>query len=370
MADLNTMRYGGLIIGYPVATPAFSNHTVDASTEGVAFNFQALDANAITHVGFRYGARTGSGAISYILGLETPSVTTGFPDGTYLGGGSPASGVFTPATDSSIDDTWQWVALDNAYTPTRGQRMCITLRYNAGVTASEYSTITTLATNLVGSTLQSFPYALRNTAGTWATGAGSYVFGVRTASTRYGTILESFYNTRSASTVGHRQALEFVVPSGVTTSFTVRGMRFSGSIASAASKAPVFGLWDSGGVIQNVTLDSDVVVSAANGYRIYEVYFDETSLTALTPGTTYYCGLQVADAANGGVLINGIVVDGADDLLAHPGGTAWRLATFDGSSWTSDTTTRPMAELILGDMTATGGGGGAAMLINSGGLVG
>ncbi len=132
-----------------------------------------------------------------------------------------------------------------------------------------------------------------------------------------------------------------------------------GSIAAAAGKNPICGLWSAGATLQTYTLDSDVVVSAAYGsYRLYDVLFDESTLSTLSHGTAYYIGLEVADATNGGVFISGIGVNNASDMSAFAGSTSFCLSSYDGSSWTDDTLTRPFAELIIDDWTEPAGGGG------------
>ena len=370
MADVKNMLLDCGIM--PAGSPAFANHTVDANNDGIGFSFQARSVAPITHVGFRYGARTGTPPV-FVATLEGFSATTGNPDGADVGGGSPTAVTFTPPADATWDGTWQWITLTNAYTPSVGQFLTFTIRYSSGtIDASNLSTFTTHATNLIGTTNQrQFPGAHRLTAGTWAKSNNTAIYGIRTASTRYGFPATGFYATRSASTVGHRQALKFTLPAGSGDTFKVRGVRFAGAIANAAGKNPVFGLWDGSGVIQNVTLDSDWVNNPSSSYTGYDVWFDESSLTALSFGTAYYLGLQVADAANGGVIINGLQLDNASDLDAYPGGSEFHFSTFDGSNWSDDTTVRPMVSLILDDITEPAGGGGGLILPRSlnGGLV-
>ncbi len=361
MADFLNLRIGNTRWGLPVGTPAFQNHTVSDSTSGISFIFQALNANPITHVGYRYGARTGTPP-TYVATLEGVSASTGNPDGTDVGGGSPTAVTFTPPADTSIDGLWQWVALTNAYTPTRGQLLCFTIRYSSGtVNGSNCSSFTTDVNNVLS--VVNFPYSSRLTTGTWAGRSNAPAGGIRTASERYGMVIESLYTTRSASTVGHRRAIKFTLPSGAGSSFTIRGIRFMGSIAAAAGKNPICGLWSAGATLQTYTLDSDVVVSAASGsYRLYDVLFDESTLSTLSHGTAYYIGLEVADATNGGVFISGIGVNNASDMSAFAGSTSFCLSSYDGSSWTDDTLTRPFAELIVDDWTVPSGSSGGYVI--------
>jgi hypothetical protein len=356
----------------PAGTPTFNLHTVDASNDGVGWAIQARDTAAITHIGFRYGARTGTPPV-FVATLEGISATTGLPDGTDLGGGSPTAKTFTPPADATWDATWQWIALTNAYTPTgRGQIIVPTIRYSSGtIDASNLSTFTSHTSGVSTGSAAFFPNAYRLTAGTWARQGSIPCVALRTASTRYGFPIVSAYSTRSASTVGHRQAMKFTLPAGSGATKTIRGVRFFGSLAAGTGKNPVLGLWNAGGLLQGLTLDSDWGLLPTSANVAYEFYFDEATLSALDFGTAYYIGMEVADAANGGVLINGVQLDNASDLDAYPGGANFHFATFDGSSWSDDTTVRPFVELILDDITEPAGGGGGIIYPRSmnGGLV-
>jgi hypothetical protein len=345
--------------GHPLLT--VGNATLDASNDGTGAVFRASDENAITHLGFRYHQRVGTPP-TYIIGLEGVSTTTGLPDGTYVGGGSPASGTFTPPADTTWDATWQWVALSNAYTPSRNEVLALTIRHSSGsVDGSNHGIFTRADSNFN----LNQPYALALTAGTWALSANAPVFGVRTASSRYGSIIKGVYSTRSASTAGHRQAMAFTLPSGHGDTFKVRGMRFYGSLAAAGGKTPLFELWDGSGVLSSGTnsVDADINSSVSTSVRSHELYLAGT-LPTLSYGTKYYIGLEVVDAVNAGVQLGGIQLASADDLAAFPGGSNVHLATFDGSSWTDDTTVRPAAELILEDITEPAGGSGAINPLN------
>lgn len=351
---------------YWIANFSASNAVCDANNDGLGWIFKSPTTDAITHLGFRYGARTGTPP-TYIIGLEGVVTTTGLPDGTYLGGGTPASMTFTPPADATIDGLWQWKALDNSYTPTRGQDLAITIRYSSGtVDGSNNSSFT--RRNPTG-VAHSNPYSLTLTAGTWAASNEQPVFGIRTASNRYGNIIQAAYTTRTASTVGHRAALKFTLPADWASTFKVRGVRFYGSIASAAGKTPILGLWDASSAIQTASIDTDISASATGTNVINELYFDEASLTALNFGGTYYAGLEVADAASGGVIVTGATLSEANDLLSFPGGTAVHLATYDGATWSDVQTARPMMELIFDDLTEpAGGSGGGLRLAGHGGL--
>lgn len=339
-------RWGGTQFNFHTSAPAFTAHTVDANNDGWAYIFQAQSANPITHGGFRYGARNGT-CPAYSLTLETVSTSTGFPSGTDAGGGSATLVNFTPPADTSWDGLWQWVQFTNSYTPTRGEFLALVCR---GLTtdASNYSTFTTDLSNIAQVSSPVFPCAARLTAGSWARRAVTPVGGVRTASERYGHVIEEIYGTSTASTIGHRVAARFNIPGSGT--YTVRGMKGTVRIGQAVGKAPLLKIWNSGGtVLQDVTLDSDIIVSNTNSAHM--MLFDETSLATLSAGTEYRIGLEVADSTTGGVTMYGGHTGSADDQNAFPDGANCLLSTYDGSSWTDDDTTRLWIELILDDWT-------------------
>lgn len=339
------------------SSPSFSNHPVDANNDGIALTIQAETADAITHIGFRVGARTGTDAsLTYAVTLEGID-GSGNPNGTDVGGGSPTLTTFVPPASNAWDGTWQWIALTNSYTPTRGQFLAATVRYSSGtISAGNLISLSSHITNAPGSSY-GFPAALRLTGGTWAKQGNIPCMALRTASSRYGFPIENIYSTRSASTVGHRQALKFRLPD-VLDSFKIAGMQLVASFSSAAAKAPIAGLWNASGVLQNVTLDTEYVIAPTTTWYQSRIYFDETTLSTLSAATDYYLGLEVADAVSGGVAIGGWQLDSSSDLAAFPGGSDYHLATWNGSAWTDDQTVRPFVDPIFDDMTKPTGGGG------------
>lgn len=335
-------------------------HTLTSSTHGWGVGFRARDTNPITHLGFLYNSRTGTPP-TYRISLQGMDATNGRPDGTVKGGGTPASATFTPPADTTWNSIWQWISLDNSYTPTLGEELCFWVDYSSGtVNASNYSGFTVSLSTGAGLPQNEYYPLIKLASGTYTKSGVLPVFGIRTASTRYGNIMQSSYNSRSASTVGHRQAMTFALPSGIFSSYQVSAVRFCGSIASAAAKNPLLKIWDGDGttVMQSITLDSDIGTNPSVAYNLHELQFGTPA--SLTPGTTYYAGLEVADATSGGVLINGIQLNGADDRDSWEGGTNIGFATYNGSSWTADSTVFPFMQLTVNGIV---GGGSTSYVI-------
>lgn len=355
MTEANRLRVGGTWHSW---SPAFSflTQAVDATNDGAAFAFQTKTTAAITHLGIRIGTRTGTPP-TYLIALEGIDLTTGNPNGTVKGGGTPASATFTPPADTTWDATWQWIALTNSYTPTIGELLALTVRYSSG-TIDASNRITVAYTNQAGVNRYGFPYAVNLTAGSWSGGKSSStpVFGYRTASGRHGHICRDFYSTRSASTVGNRVAAKFNLDAGFGNTFKISSIKFTASDALAGGKNPILKIWDATTALASYTLDSDVESAVGSTVMTYE--FAPTTQPTLSFGTTYYVGFEIADAANGGIILNGIQVAEAADLSNEDGGL-FTLATYNGSVWADDLTVRPWIELQLADITEPSGGGGS-----------
>lgn len=343
--------------GVPNA-PSVTNFTIDTNAKGVAAVFQANLTDAITHLGYRYGARTGT-PVQHKISLQTVDAATGKPSGTIVGGGSPASGLFTPPATAADDGLWKWIALDNSYTPSRGEILARVIEPVGTPDASNNSSFTRAMTGInPGMATLALPYALDETAGTWTLrNDESPVFGYRTASGRYGIIHQGNYQTAD-STTGHRIACQFTLPSAEASTFKLAGLRLS-LTTPAATKSVKVGLWNAAGTeLSSVTLDADVM-NGNGGGRNGQYIFTDATLPTLSFGTKYYGGIEVLGAAS--VALRGQQLGEAADRSAWPQGTIRGLSTWNGSAWADDDTVLPFIELIFSDVTAPSGGGGIIM---------
>lgn len=350
MADAFELRGLGRLTHAP--DPNVTNHSVDASNEGVAWAFQAPRASAISKLWFRYGSRTGTPP-TYRISLQSLG-STGLPDGTVLGGGSPASATFTPPASTAWDTTGQWITLNNTYTPTRGQVLCSVIEYSSGtIDASNFSSF--------GRSVQSFatinatfPYAITNSVGTWTktTGNAFPVFAVEDAIGIYGCPVINRHDT-TETTSGRRQAAAITLPSTLGSTFVVRGVAFAtGRLGSAAGTFKVC-VWDASGteLASTGTWDADHqagVTNTGSGEFLF------TSSVTLNYGTKYYFGVESSGSP---ISVAGANLTNAADRAAHPLGANRAWASWDGSSWTETTTRLPLLDLIFDDITVPSGGG-------------
>ena len=358
MAVDTLLSRGGFF--YSIGVPStIGNFAVDSTTDGIAWAFQPFNTDAITHLGFRYGARTGTPPVQSIA-LESLS-TTGLPDGVDIGGGSPTLVTFTPPADATIDGLWQWKTLTNAYTPARGQILVSTIRYSSGtIDASNNSSYTRSILGLSSAAATAgFPYSLTLNSGTWSKSTSVAVFGYRTANGRFGSIAQSIANTATANTATHKIGMYFTLPSGLGTSYQIRGLSFAGDLGAGSGSCKI-GIWSTDGTErQSLTLDSDHLGAAPSpGDTVNPIYFSTANLYDFAYGTKYYCGIEVVSGACG---MHGITLAEAADREAYPYGENRGQVAFDGS-WTETDTIIPICDLILGDVTLPAAGGGSTVI--------
>lgn len=346
------MNHGG-----PTLIGSATDMTFDGTGDVLAWVFQAWNTEAITHIGFRYATRIGT-VPTLIAALE--SLSGGNPSGTVLGGGTPASGTFTPPSDTTWNGTFQWVSLANSYTPTRGQLLCATIRHSSGtIDGSNGCTITRGLANSQNITPVIMGSHRTNLAGSYTKSSLAYTFAYRTASGRYGFPATGAYTTATAATSGHRQAMYFTLPSGWGDTYQLTGCTMYAKAPSSGGTADFkIGIWDASGteLASTGSLNStDLPGSAGWMQGIF------TSVPTLSFGTKYYVGVETL--TSGTVALNGIQLGSADDRLAYPLGTSRGLSGWNGSAWTDVDTVVPYCDLIFEDITEPAGGSGGAYVI-------
>lgn len=356
MADFADQTFGGLISITPSTgtAPALSAFSLNATTAKVIYIFQAKGTSAITDLGVMYGVRTGTPP-QYKIGLQ--GVTGGgAQDGVYKGGGSPASTLWTPPADASIDNTWQWKTLDNSYTPGNGEWLSLVLEYASGTNdVSNFSSINATVSNISARTL--VPYCIQ----TASRQTSLPVFGVKSSTVTGFPMTATNAVSHSSTDSPNEYALAFNLPSTWVTTYTVKGFRFWGT-SPAAAKTLTLQLYDGTTVLQNMTWDSDVVQASASAERFIELFFDESTLSTLNGGTTYRVCVSPGQTATN-FAVRTIVVPSTNEWKAWSGGANYWLSTRSGAAWTDTLTERVMGEVIVGDFTQPSGGGGSASML-------
>lgn len=349
MAAIRHLEYA--LIGNQGSTNNFpSNFSLNETTDALEVIFQAEQAMTIARLGYRYGARTGTPP-TYRISLQGVG-TTGNPDGTIKGGGSPASATFTPPADASINGLWQWVTLSNAYTCTRGEFLAQVIDYSSGtVDGSNFSSFTQSVGDY--NSPGGLPYSITNNATVRTRIASAPCWGYGPAGDAFGFPLQTLtLVVVNNTTTPDEIALRFKLLAGAGTSYQVMGARIAFSTLTAATSYQVL-LYSGTTVLQTATIDSDFAKGASN--TICDVYFQDTTLAALAYGTEYRLAILPQGAANITVLASDLAVAG--DFLAYTGGAEFYYSSRKSAgAWTDLLTRRPRITPLLADQTATSSG--------------
>lgn len=364
MADVRLLTWGLTGVGV-----SFTNHTVDTSTDGIAWIVQAEEAATITRIGWRQGAVTGTSPV--FIGAIESRATNGEPDGTVLGGGSPASATFTPVGGG--DGTWQWLTLDNTLAVTRGQILAITIRYSSGTIDGSNNCSFTRRMAGHDSDLTSMPYVATLAGGSWSIQDDYPCWGMSSASKSYGNPAESAttVNIDDASTPDEI-GLAFTVPSGATTNFEVAGLFGEFTWPDLGASALTATLYSDTTALQSIAITGRVGSTAVEHSTIL---FDESSLTSLTPGTEYIIAIKNSHATTNATLRTTSFDSASENSIGiwGPSGLSPQYATrTDSGAWTLDDARIVHLVPIIKSLTATGGGGGGGVKQAgaSGGMVG
>jgi hypothetical protein len=360
MSAANGITWGAPISFGGGANLGITSSVLDATTDKAEFIFRAPEAITITRLGIRATSVTGTPG-NYKISLQGVTAATGFPDGTILGGGSPASDVFTPAGWSS--GSFHWQTLDNSYVCTRGERMAVVVEYDSGtVDGSNFLSASLTVSTGAG---VGFPVAIDNQAGSRTKQANVPIFGYGSATTAYGNPYKTgATQTFNSGSTPDEYALRFLIPAGHGDTFKLRGVEVLSSYATGQTTKVV--LYDGTTVLQDVTYDNDEV-NVSTTERFITYLFDEVTLSTLTYGSAYRVGVVPMTATN--VAVDIVEAESNDDTDAWQGGKEWYLSTrSDAGAWTDVTTRRPVMRLIFDDI-AEPTGSGAGPLVGPGRLV-
>lgn len=358
---------------------------IDLGTQnnGIAASMQigcSATTDSITHVGFRQGVTTGTQDAAYFTAsLQSLSATTGLPDGTILGGGSPASVAFTAS--SANDGKWVWCTLDNAYTATRGDSLACCIVRTAATDAAHKITATPGWGS--GANRIAYPIALTEAAGTWSKITTYFpTTACKSAAGVYGWPLVAAMTSRTfgGGSGGVENGFTFNVPTNFCASYKVRGVRAFVNTGSGGARVFIVGIYQNptSGTTATVQVtqqfDQDNMSAAGSGNRFIQAIFTGT-LATLTAGVTYAVGFATTSASDSSLYTMDQTSAGDFDAYEfgqnvaycsrNPGAFPPNAAT----NFTVTATSRPWVELILDDLTAPAGGtGGGIRIAGHGGL--
>lgn len=369
MASARKITYGGPGLLNQSSGISLSLFTLDQTTDASEIIFQVEEAATIARVGIYIGVITGAQP-TYTLSLQGVT-TAGVPDGTILGGGTPASVTVTPSVGSSF----QWFTLDNAIALTRGQKCALVFKYAAGtIGASNKVSVGVIDPAIATSN----PYWIQNEAGTRTFFSTSLpVFGYATASNaaNYGFPLNS-----TSQIVFHsgsnpdEYAVKFTLPTSFCATYKLQGFRWLTAPNALNTDTSIINLYsgtdttlaNSTGAVTETTIQQSATVVhnelISGSMRVHEYWFTGTPVT-LYAGATYRVGIQPQVGSNG-LYLNRLIQAAATDWQGYPGGQDIGFSSrVNVGNWTDDSLSRMIAELVLQDLTAPSGGG---LLVNPG----
>jgi len=156
----------------------------------------------------------------------------------------------------------------------------------------------------------------------------------------------------------------FRLPTGIGSSYAVVGVRLFIAMTDSAGTFDIT-LYDSTStVLQQVSFTCSNVVGGATSIYQRDFYFDESSLTALTPGSYYRIAIKATNAtAIGGM--GSIVVPTSLGMTAYTGasGTFVYTSRAGSGSWTDVSGQIHLMRLLLSDVTGSAGSSGGGPLV-------
>lgn len=334
-------------------TPTFGTITLDGTADQLEFVWRAPEAATITHVAFRQNSLTGT-AGTLRCGLQGVSATTGLADGTWLAAGS-GYGDYN-SWNASNNGLFVEVALGSSVTVARGDVVAFVLDPQA-VGTWDGSNSVVISRNSDFTPNLRVPYVNTGTgASITKQNVSNGPFVLRTASKSFGNPIQTINALSfSSSSTPDEQGAIFTMPTGSCVSYTVRGVYLGGDFDAADFDIV---LYDSDGttVLQSVSIDKDQVSMNTSDQAMF--YFDETTLSTLSPGVAYRLAIKpTTTTAITAFMAWDVAV--AQDLMRFTGGAAtdfYHTARTDAGAWSQTTTRIPCMQLIV-DLDGTSGGG-------------
>ena len=339
------MLFGGTAAG-------LNSFTLDSADDEIQAIFRVVEDCTISHVWVRQTTLTGVAPV-YRFSLQGVD-GAGAPDGTIKGGGT-AKNDYTPIVGN--DGLGVWLALDTPLAVNAGDPLALVGKNLSG-TINGSNNCSFAYAGASDEPDAGFPYCF-----IVVDGAPSKIinampcFGYKSSAKTYG--LPTVTRTSQSTAIGTNPdevGVKITLPLGMGVSYTIRGVRLFGSMATAGSIRMT--LYDTDGttVLQDVDHDSDY--AGSSDFRWFTFYFNESVLSTLLTGSAYR--LTLRSSGVGALVFPYLDVTDAGDMTAFQLGTAvtW-TQTVDVGAWTDTPTRRPTMDVLISDLTGSGGGIGA-----------
>jgi hypothetical protein len=341
MADAYNLHIGAPLMAQNAVS--FSTFVLNQSADQFYAIFHADAADAISRLGVRIGAVTGTPP-TYQISLQGVD-GTGAPDGT-IKSSSNAKATFTPVAGDA--NSWKWFNLTSPYSCSNGEALSLVVAYSSGtVDVSNNAAITTQAA--WGGFFSNLPFTATIDNGAAATKIqNTPVFGYGSAVRAYGWPHSALYTqTVGLNTTPDEIGIKFRIPPEWCSTYRVAAVRSHSGLA--AGQTMRLQLYDAGGSVLQ-TRDHDTDLSGSTTQRSHWLRFTEAARRPLQAGADYR--LTFSPQAATLHTLYGMTLAAAADWDAYPGGQYFGLTQrTDGGAWTDTPTTRLFTDLVLADLS-------------------
>lgn len=352
---------------YPVRMPTTTatstawQSTLQAVGDYVAVVRQAEEPATITSVDILVDFYATGSLDTVRIGLQSVN-SSGEPTGTWLGfvDKTCTTGNFPYFSYSSH-------TLGTSVTLTRGQLYAIVVHAQSGTWSGSLYFRTNDNYYVDTEGRQAFPYMVQKIAGsiTKSNAAGCFTHCCSSSTRTYGqphkpSSIASISSTSTPNEIGNY----FRIPTGIGTSYSVLGVRLFIALATGIGTFNIT-LYDSvNTVLQQVSFTCNQVVGGTSSLLQRDFYFDETTLTALTPGSYYRVAISATNTAAIGsmALINFPTTLG---MTAYTGASGTYVYTSRSGSgaWTDVAGQMHVMKLIITDVIGSAGSSGGGPLV-------
>lgn len=368
-----------MMIIWPQTTSAISNTAatqpggtsnvfrINATTDEFAVVMYAEEDCTITKIAWTQGDTSDPTTASpgtLRIGLQSVNTSDGLPSGTWLASGN---GYVDKSTWSTADDgLYITSTLGSSVTLARGDVFAIVLKPQAVGTwgASNWLDVGYFSGQ---DTLITTPYVVLDQVKANVGRTPNTI--VRSSTRAYGFPYESVGGWAIDNDVAGQAddiGVKFVIPAGVCDTYKINGVMIFGDLSPSSSFTIALYEGTSRTVLQSILVDSDQTGTAGGNGQNY-FYFDNSTLSSLTAGTTYRLMVEAESTTSAGT-IRYIDIDEVNDMIAWIGPDAtYHWTEHDGTSYTDVTTRLPQISLLISDITEpSGGGGGYSANFNQG----
>lgn len=338
---------------------ALTSFTLDATTDQMGVVMYAPEDCTITNVQWIHSSYAGSPG-TLRIGLQSVSATTGVATGTWLAGGN---GYVDKTTYNTVDNNvYQTATLGTSVTLSRGECFAIVLDPLSGTWDASNNVTVGYQINQY-EVVSLTPYLLVNNARTTTARQGNFI--ARSSTKAYGEPLESYTNWGIENDIlGQNDdgGVKFMIPNTVCSTYQVAGIRIFMDAINASTFTISLYEGTNRTVMQTIAIDSDQMGTSGLLQGYHTLYFDDSTLDALTAGTTYRLMIEATSTSSAGTLRLSKVGNTTNMTALVPSTHTYHWTEWNGSSYVDSDDVFPNIQLIITDITPPSGSSGGLLV--------